>query len=353
MSSSSLSSSQWVRVVAGVVLTLAFLTWALRGMSPASVWGAFVMAEPGWLGLSALSLLASASLRARRWGTLLGGTCNPASFGIRQSAVFIGCAGNCLLPAHAGELVRGLVLQRRGGVPLGLGLGSIFAERILDVIVLLAFLLISFIPGHGNESGSRGFDAWRFGWIGVALVVVCGGILVVVSQSERIACRVEKICVGLGFGRFSPHIANSVRALIAGLGVLRSPARAVTALVETVLIVGLSVVTFWTAMLAFGITSPGFSGALLTQSVTTLGMAIPSAPGYVGTFEAAIRFSLELYRVSPDVIIAYALTLHALIFVTLIMVGGVLAICMGLSWSDLAAPPSPIPAQPTEQKAAA
>lgn len=347
------ANSQWVRVFAGALLTSALLVWALRGMSPASVWSALETANPGWLGLSAVSLLASCSVRARRWGTLLGAQCNPGSFDIRQSAVFIGCAGNCLLPAHAGELVRGAVLQRRGGVSLGLGLGSIFAERVLDVIVVLTFLLVSFVPGQANQQSHDSLDRLRLGWIGVALFVVCGGIFVVVSQSERIAGLVEKICTGLGLGRFSPHIVGGVRTLIAGLGVLRSPGRAVTALVETVLIVGLSVITFWAAMLAFGITSPGFTGALLTQSVTTLGMAIPSAPGYVGTFEAAIRISLEMYNVPVDAIIAYSLTLHALVLVSLISAGGVLALRIGLSWSDLAASSSAEVEQPSERKAVA
>lgn len=336
MSSRIVNSSQWVRVIAGALLSCALLVWALRGMALASVWSALETADSGWLGISVLSLLASTSIRARRWGTLLDGVSNPTSFDIRQSAVFIGCAGNCLLPAHAGELVRGLVLQRRGGVSLGLSLGSIFVERTLDLIVLLIFLMVSFLPGLVGQPSHDGLAELRLGSIGLAIVIVCGGIFIVVSQSGKIVGFVEKICVGLGLSRFSVHIVGGLRALIAGLSVLRSPGRAATALVESVLIIGLSVITFWSAMLAFGITSPGFSGALFTQSVTILGMVIPSTPGYVGVFEAAVRFSLEVYDVPIDAIVAYSLALHALIFGSLIAAGVVLALRMGFSWTDMA-----------------
>lgn len=353
VNSSPSPAAQGVRMLVGIALTVTLLAWALRGFSPASVWSAFQTAEIGWLGLSVLSLLASVSVRACRWGTLLKGQCNPGSFDLRQSAVFIGCAGNYLLPMHAGELVRGLVLQRRGGVSLGLGLGSIVVERILDVIVLLAFLVVSVFLGQVSRPASIGLDGWRLGCAGIALVVVGGGIFVVVLRSERIAGLVENICIGLGLRRFSPHVVGGVRALIDGLGVLRSPRLAGTAFFETVLIVALSVIMFWSAMAAFGITAPGIPGAVMTQSVTTLGMAIPSAPGYIGTFEAAIRVSLELYQVPADSIIAYALAFHALVFVTLVAAGGVLALRMGLSWSDMATPSSTEPQQPAEHKAVA
>lgn len=343
--------SQWVRLLIGMALTVALLTWALRGMSPSSVWTALQTAQLGWLGLSAVCLLASCSVRARRWGTLLEAQCNPGSFDIRQSAVFIGCAGNCLLPAHAGELVRGAVLQRRGGVSLGLGLGSIFVERILDVIVVLTFMLVSSLPGPGNKVGSSGLDGVQLGWIGVALLAVCGGIFAAVSLSQQIVGLAEKICLGVGLGRFTSPVVETVRALLTGLAVLRSPQRTFLALVETLLIVGLSVLTFWTAMLAFGITGPGFTGALVTQSITTLGMAIPSAPGYVGTFEAAIRLSLELYDVPTDAIIAYSLTLHALVLVSLISVGGVMAMRMGFSFSDFSSSSFSRVDRPAEHKA--
>lgn len=327
--------SQWGHLALGIVLTGVLLVWALRGMSPGLVWNALQAAKFEWLGLSAFCLLGSCFVRARRWGTLLRAQGDPGSFDVRQSAVFIGCAGNCLLPVHAGELVRGMVLHRRSGVSLGHGLGSIVVERLLDIIVILIFMLVAFAPRQGTQSVTGGLEGAGLDWVGVVLLAMCGGMFGVIVLSERIVALVETLCRNLKLGRFSSPIVDGVKALLVGLAVLRSPQRACVLLLETVAIVGLSVLTFWAAMFAFEISSPGFSGALLTQSVTTLGMAIPSAPGYVGTFEAAIRFSLELYAVPTDAIIAYALTLHALVFVSLISTGVMMAIRMKMSWADL------------------
>src|SRR5262249_17266237 len=124
-----------VRVLFGLAVTLALLAWALRGVSPALVWSAMQSSHVAWLGLALISFLASIAVRARRWGTLLGVHRDPGPFRIRHRAVFIGFAGNCVLPAHAGEIARAVVLHRFARIPLGVALGSIVAERFLDVIV--------------------------------------------------------------------------------------------------------------------------------------------------------------------------------------------------------------------------
>jgi len=50
--------------------------------------------------------------------------------------------------------------------------------------------------------------------------------------------------------------------------------------------------------------------ALTTQGISALGVAVPSSPGYIGVFEAAIVGALALFGISFSIAFAYALTLH-------------------------------------------
>src|SRR5256885_1930830 len=143
-----------------------------------------------------------------------------------------------------------------------------------------------------------------------ALVLACGALLVAIRSPASVAQFVGGLARVLRLGRFAPRIVISMHALLSGLDALRNPRRSITAMAESVCMWGLVTFTYWAAMLAFDIRSPGVTGALFVGAVVTLGIAIPSSPGYFGPFEAGLRFALGVYAVPPDIIVAYALTLR-------------------------------------------
>jgi glycosyltransferase 2 family protein len=323
-----------LRVLSGLALTVALLAWALRGVSPAPVWSAIQSAHFAWLAAGLISFLASMSVRARRWGTLLAAHRDPGPFRIRQSAVFIGFAANTMLPAHTGEIARAVVLRRFARIPLGAAVGSIVAERFLDVIVVLLFLLTPLVMVE--QLGSVDLGALRLGWIMAVLALACGTLFVAARWPAAIAEFMGALARTVRLERLAPRIVVSVGSLLSGLDALRNPWRTMTAMVETICMWGLIAFAYGATMRAFDITSPGVPGALFVGAVVSLGVAIPSSPGAVGPFEAALRFALGVYAVPPDIIVAYAVTFRLLVFVGLTTIGLLMAIRLGLSWGDLA-----------------
>ena len=340
--------SSRARVLCGAAVTLALLAWALRGMSPIIVWNAMREAHLAWLGLGLIAFLTSFSMRAWRWGTLLGAHRDPGGLGIRRTAIFIGFAGNCVLPARAGELIRARVLHCFGGVPFGTALGSIVAERLLDTIAVLLFLLAPLLPGAVTEASRTGVSALQLGWAGAVLVGACSAVLLAARWPDPVVRWAGGVSRMIRLGPFTPHVVASVSGLLSGLDALRSPRRTTTAIVETLCIWILIGITYWAGMIAFGITSPGLTGALFVGSVAALGIAIPSTPGYFGPFEASVRLALEVYGIPANTIVAYALTLHILMNASLTAIGFVLAARLGLSWGDLA-PWKPAPQPPRSE----
>lgn len=331
---------RWLYGLLGLVITIAFLAWALRGVSPRVVWQAVQQSQGEWVLLGLITFIGSFSLRARRWGTLLGGHHDPGPFKIRQSAVFIGFAGNAILPAHGGEVIRSLILHRFGGVPLAAALGSIFAERLLDAVVAFLLLLIALLSvvqtSHLGTVQPGNLTAFPVGWIALVLGIAWVIFFSAARWPEAIAEFVGKVSRVVGLGPHTPRIEAIVRGLLSGLAALSDPQRGITAVVESFGIWGMTGMTYWFLMLAFGITTPGPMGALFVQGVVALAIAIPSSPGYLGPFEAAIRFGLGLYAIPPEAIVAFAITLRMLMFSSLTAIGFFLATQLGLSWRDIA-----------------
>jgi glycosyltransferase 2 family protein len=328
-----------LRLVLGGAITIALLTWALRGVSFPAVAVAVRSVQAEWLVLGLATFLASFAVRAWRWGTLLSPHGDPGSFGARQSAIFIGFACNGLLPANAGEIARAAVLRHTARVPLGRALGSVVAERLLDAVVVFLLLLAPLItegPLHALRLG-----AFPVAWLGVVLAILVIACLVAATWPPVVARLAGWAARAVGLRRFSARIEYATGALLHGLEALRRPKHALVALLMSLLMWGLLAVTYWAGMQSFGITTPGVAGALFVQSTVALAIAIPSAPGYFGPYEAAIRLALGTYGVAGDTIVAYALTMHLLAYVSVLAIGVPLAVRSGLSWRVLRMPPKP------------
>jgi uncharacterized protein (TIRG00374 family) len=119
-----------------------------------------------------------------------------------------------------------------------------------------------------------------------------------------------------------------------GLAALRSPARLAAVIGWSVTLWAVNAASFWALFFAFGIPAD-FGAALVVQSAVVFGVAVPSSPGYVGVFEAAIVLALALYGVSQDQALAYALTYHASTFLPIILLGFHSLARTSLGWRDL------------------
>ena len=89
-----------------------------------------------------IAFLGSAS-RAYRWKYVLDQMGYKTSFANNFMAVSIGYLMNMTVP-RSGEISRALVLKKYNGVPFDKGFGSIIAERIVDMIILLGLIIIAF-----------------------------------------------------------------------------------------------------------------------------------------------------------------------------------------------------------------
>jgi len=297
-----------VSFLLGLSLSAVCLWYAFRGVDLAAMAVGIGRVGAAWVLASVLGCLLSLVLRAFRWRFLLDRT-RPIELWSLVSATFIGIMGNNLLPARLGELVRAWLLARREQIHTPTVLASIVVERLLDAIALIAILGLalaasSSLNGHGAELLRQA------GLIGVLLSA--GGVLGLTVARCHHAAILNKVDQW-GAGECRPVIARALelfRRFLEGLCVLRNR-------VQVAAVVGLSFVIWLAGIASFHVLAYGFGlGLTLVQStlvfvIVLFGIAIPSAPGYVGTFHGFCVAGLALVAGTDTMTsAAYATLLH-------------------------------------------
>ncbi|MFL7810396.1 MAG: lysylphosphatidylglycerol synthase domain-containing protein, partial [Anaerolineae bacterium] len=91
---------------------------------------------------------------------------------------------------------------------------------------------------------------------------------------------------------------------------------------------------YWLVLLAFDPTQ-SFVVAVAVTSITALGMAVPSSPGYIGVFEGLTVATLVLFGWAKAPALGYALVAHAVEYVALTVFGLIGLAQQNITYSQL------------------
>lgn len=287
-----------------------------------------------WVAASIAAALLGLIVRALRWRFLLAGGDCIGSWSL-VSATFVGVMANNLLPARLGEVVRAWVLARRERVPVPAVLASVVIERLLDVVAALALLGVS-LAVTPVLAGSAASLLKATGIVVLAAVAIAmSALLVAVRFRERVLTVVEG-WAGCVSPRWASRGVEMGRCFLEGLCVLRTVRHAAA-------VAGLSFLVWIVAIASFHVLAEGFHLGLAPAQTTLVfvivlfGIAIPSAPGFVGTFHGFCVAGLALVAgTDPTRAAAYATLLHASQWLAINMAGlGCLLADRSLSWTGM------------------
>jgi len=323
----------------GFVLSAGLLYWALHDISFGDVMrelrGSNVLLWAVAITCSQLTF----PLRALRWRTILDPVAHRVPFGPLWRAVAIGMMANNVLPLRAGEVARALVLSREEPrVRFTQSMASLVVDRAFDATVILAMLALAMLDPRFSSLTVVGDRTLGAIVIGLALAVLAGisALYAIVFAPQK----AESFAAGLTL-RIAPRRAESVRyavhGLHTGLAVLRDRRRFVAVLLWTVAHWLMNAAAIWLSFKALAIDVP-ISAALLVQGVIAFGVALPSAPGFFGLFEAAGRSALALYAIDAAAATTWALGYHVLSFIPITAIGAWYVGRTGLSFGELRVP---------------
>jgi glycosyltransferase 2 family protein len=277
--------------VAGVVW------WALRQPAPDPP------DEPGeWLAL-ALAVMIYAlvtCVRAERWHALLKEDGAHPHRRDSYALTVIGYTGNNVLPARAGDAVRVVLMAPRAGTSMRTVVGTLVAERLLDVAVLVVVFVV---VGYGllGEVGGDKVEVIALAALGLALAGVIGYLLV--RRNERAMA-------------FIAPMASAT------LG-LRRAHHGLLLLGMTLVIWAIEAGVWMAAGAAIGFGMDPIEGLYIVALASVFSM-IPSGPAYAGTQDAAAILGIKALGGTGSQAVAYIVMLRFIIVVPITLVGLVL-----------------------------
>lgn len=294
---------------------------ALRGADLAAVGGAIRDGAWGWLVPLALVTVASVVVRAWRWAILLDTL--PRTDGspltdrtplrVALTSVLIGYLVNLAVP-RLGEVVRAGNVAARRPVGFAAVVGTVVAERLLDVAMLVVALVsVSLIFGDrlGAVAGeaARGVERLVAGLPASVDVLVVGGLVALVAAVVTLRVRRRR-----ARGTAPSRTAGLAAQFKDGALTLVRTGRPLALTVSTLLIWACYVVMSYIPLQILGMTDTyalGLVDAWALMTVGAVGMSLP-APGGAGSFHyATIQTLVLLFAVPVLPATSYAVLGHA------------------------------------------
>src|SRR3954451_6693323 len=251
--------------------------------------------------LAALALYAVATLlRGERWHGLLALGGIRATRGDAYALTAVGYMGNNTLPARAGDVMKAMLSAGRAGGARRDAFGALVAERLLDAAALLV-VFAGLVAVAGLPLGiSRGIAAAVAG----GLLIAAALAVVLTRRSRGTAHRIWDLAAALLVP--TRRLAGRAGALAFALSLALWLAEGgVYAVLGNVAGVHLD-----------------FADGLYVMALANLAAMIPAAPGYVGTYDAAVLLGVRLAGGgSARIAVPYVVLVRFVLFVPITLVG--------------------------------
>ncbi len=312
----------------GVIISAIFLWLALGGLKLDEVWADMRSANYWWLVPSVAVYFLAVWVRTWRWDYML----RPLKqIPLKRlfPVVVIGYMGNNIYPFRAGEVLRSYVLRQRENVPMSASLATVIVERVFDGLVMLVFVFAALPLAPLPSSAIRAT-------VIVASVAFFGAMVVffgMAAAPTRMMGLAEWVSGRLLPKRVARPLLDFMARFLVGLESLRSFRNVLMIFFTSILIWLLETVKYWFIMHAFDF-QVNFFALMLMNGIVNLATTLPSAPGYIGTFDGPGIAVLTLYSVEEAVATAYTLVLHAALWLPITLMGGYYMVREGLGWAD-------------------
>jgi glycosyltransferase 2 family protein len=301
-------------------LAIAIILFAFRGLNINlnQTWEYIRGANWGYLALGLGIFYLTFPLRAFRWRILLENAGVPVQEGRKTWAsmpalmeyMYLSWFANCIVPAKLGDAYRGYLLKHNGKVSFSATFGTIFAERLLDMLGLFSFLVISGWFVFGTQLPPETNIIFGAGLI--LVIIIVAGLASMRYLSPLIRRFVpERLMRGYipfetaALRSFRPNILPTLGLLTAGVWLLEG--------------FRLYFVIAALSHEGLSLTVPMIVFVALASSLLT---AIPFTPAGLGVVEGSITAVLvRVARTSQDLALAVTFLDRAINFWSIVIIG--------------------------------
>lgn len=250
-----------------------------------------------WLGLA---------LRVVRWSTLLAEIRDVNRLQVAET-LLVGYAVNNVLPARLGEVFRADYAKRRFGMGRATVLGSIVVERLLDLCAILCCLALG-LAASGLRP-ARG-DMLSFELIALNAALLIGALLFGIRYLAARDLR------RLPLPRAAVLLLEDLRR---GFGSLNGRSRSAVMLLSAA-VWACEVAALWAVCRSLGV-SLSLDQALLLMGAASLSTLVPTAPGYLGTYQLVFVLALDVFDQPATLGVAASSLIQIVLFGSVTAIG--------------------------------
>jgi len=307
-------------VIAGTLIGALFIWLAFRGTDFSTLGASFRSADYRYLIPAVLLSVMVQLLRSYRWGVILEPLKKIDQWSL-LSATSVGFMAISLLPVRMGEFVRPYLISRKNDLKLGAALATIVVERVFDMLTLM-ILLVYVIWSSSSKLIQLPPWVFRSAYLILIVIIPMLLLLIFVAIKRDVSAKGIDRIIKLLPHALSDRLTRIVHSFLDGLQILPDWRK-------TTYLALLSLLTwFCIGMINYTLFKSFASMAHLPLStaytvllITALGITLPTAPGFVGNYHFFCVLGLALFGISKADALTYAILIHGLQFVIIILLG--------------------------------
>lgn len=250
-------------------------------------------------------------LRGYRWHFILRRVGTELPLKPATEILFLSWFVNCIVPAKLGDLYRAYLLKGNYGASISRTLGTIFIERISDIIVIFALALAAGFWSFRGRNRPEVDALFLIGFIFAAILLVVVILLRTHGQhlTRFLPARVADLYERFHEGSTGALTVRSIPVIIFITGCIW-------------MLEGFRVYFVIHALNLSGV-GLGISSSIFVALGAALLTAIPLTPGGLFFVQAGVIGLLNIYGVSPEAGLAVAATDWGVSIFSVIVIGGI------------------------------
>ena len=298
-----------VRIAAGLLISVLFLWLAFRKSDFSQIWNILKTVRLDLLLLVFVISVLGLMLRSYRWKTL-GKKYSKVPWKHCFEATSIGLMLNTFVPFRGGDLFQGYFLAKKSGLPKSYTMATVFLERLMDIVPPLVMIVIgSFFVVLPEQI--------KLSKIFIFLLILVALIYLFIVWRKRFIRIIENFMHKRHSAKIDHFLDNLAHAVI-----FMKDRQVITQSIPLTFInwFVFQGITTYLLLRSVGI-DLGVLNVYLVLGISIISVAIPSSPGYVGTWEFFTMMALSIFRIDRDRALSFAVLSHFMALLPTTLVG--------------------------------
>lgn len=248
----------------------------------------------------------SVPIRGHRWRVLSRAAGHDLPTGTFTHYYFLAWFVNAVLPSRLGDIYRAWLPKRNHDIPFMATAGVLVSERVMDLAVTAALVLLSgaFYWTRLDQTRELNYITWALAGVGVIVLLYVALVYLLPRVSSRLKGKWRERAEHFHGGLFRDR---SKLPLLFG---------------ETVLIWGSEAVRLYLVCLALNL-ELGFLIAVFISQAALILMAIPLSPAGLGIVELLMLKALSFVHISPELAGAVTIADRLISYWSLVLIGAI------------------------------